>query len=114
MADTTCALRWDLPDVGGGLHELVPENRSLRRKSLTEPLATTQRAVEAPLARDDDSFTEVAEDRVRGALKGAPCAGPRCSPSFDPNDFTSEQKAESILQDPSNIPRQRPVGLTAE
>ena len=106
MLDAPSRFGIDLPDVEGRLHEIVGRHGGLA------PLR--RNPVKPTLARHDDALGQVAKHRVGRLAIATPRDRTRCPFGFLPDDLSTQQQSEIVLQNRDHIGAQRAVRLAAE
>jgi hypothetical protein len=114
VADARGRLGWDLPDVGGGLHELVAPEGGRRGQVFPVTLTGGEGAVEPALAGNDDPLGQVTQDGVGGPLERAPRAGTGRATGLVPDHLAAQQEPELVLEDADDVRGQRPVRPPAD
>ena len=87
-----------VPDVDGGLHELVDGGGAVRRQARRGPFNGRPGPVEAALGRDDDPLGEVSQHGIAGPLEAAPRTAAGGAPGLLPDHLAPQQQPQAVLE----------------
>ena len=83
MTDTRRRSRWDLPNIGRRLHELLNRRSRLRRQPLISSLGDRPGPIQTPLGSNHNPLSQITQNRVLPAPENSPkhSSPPRPEPS---------------------------------